>query len=249
MLLMCCRLKELGLLQCDNLTDRGLLEGIGPLQRLTSLCLSCGFNLTAQGLYTFLHGTSMTSIVSLNLSCPNLDDEGLKGIAERCNKLTYLHIWKYCKGVCVCLCEVSLLCVCVYRCVHLKELDVSFCYKITDTGISNVITRCTQLCVLNLMDVKSITGLCAVCNVPEPSLCFITLAVLYCYSMLITDYKARTLVHIDSQYYLAHIHNISLLLNCRACCNHTPSVTSCISLSQYCMFICCTSSICFSVQN
>jgi hypothetical protein len=35
----------------------------------------------------------MTSIVFLNLSyCCYLDDEGLKGIAERFNKLTYLHI-------------------------------------------------------------------------------------------------------------------------------------------------------------
>ena len=75
------------------MTDRVLLEGIGSLHELTSLHLSEGSNLTAQELSTFLHRSSMSSIISLNLSfLRNLDDEGLEGIAERYNKLTYLHI-------------------------------------------------------------------------------------------------------------------------------------------------------------
>ena len=93
MLLMCCRLQKLEVSFCDEMTDRGLLEGIGSLQELTSLRLRRGRNLTAQALSTFLHRPAMTSIVLLNLSeCANLDDEGLKGIAKRCNKLTYLHV-------------------------------------------------------------------------------------------------------------------------------------------------------------
>ena len=93
MLLMCCRLQELEMTFCDNMTDRGLLEGIGSLQELTSFSLSEGVKLTAQALSTFLNRPSMTSIVFLDLKeCHNLDDEGLKGIANRCNKLTYLHV-------------------------------------------------------------------------------------------------------------------------------------------------------------
>jgi len=93
MLLMCCRLQELELSNCDEMTDRGLLEGIGSLHELTSLHLAKCYNLTAQALSTFLHQPSVTSIVSLKLlQCYKLDDEGLKRIAERCNKLTYLHI-------------------------------------------------------------------------------------------------------------------------------------------------------------
>jgi len=66
------------------MTDRGLLEGIGSLHELTLLLLQGGRDLTAQALSTFLHRPSITSIVSLDLSfCRNLDDEGLKGIAER----------------------------------------------------------------------------------------------------------------------------------------------------------------------
>ena len=93
MLLMCCRLQELEITSCVNMTDRGLLEGIGSLQELTSLGLTDDDNLTAQALSKFLHRPSMTSIVFLNLSaCSILDDDGLKGIAKRCNKLTYLHV-------------------------------------------------------------------------------------------------------------------------------------------------------------
>ena len=87
MLLFCCRLQELEVTYCDRMTDRGLLEGIGSLHELTLLRLNEGGDLTAQALSTFLHRPSMTSMVLLNLSeCSNLDDEGLKGIAERCNK-------------------------------------------------------------------------------------------------------------------------------------------------------------------
>ena len=93
MLLLCCRLQELEVTCCRKMTGRGLLEGIGSLHELTLLRLNGGLHLTAQALSTFLHRPSMTSIVSLDLSfCSNLDDEGLKGIAERCNKVTYLHV-------------------------------------------------------------------------------------------------------------------------------------------------------------
>jgi len=78
---------------CIGMTDRGLLDGIGSLLELKSLRLNWDKEVTAQAWSTFLHRPSMISIVSLDLSyCANLDDEGLKGIAERCNKLTYLHV-------------------------------------------------------------------------------------------------------------------------------------------------------------
>jgi len=78
---------------CAGMTDGVLLEGIGSLHELTSLRLTAAYKLTAQALFTFLHRPSMISIVLLHLSsCSNLDDEGLKGIAKRCNKLTYLHV-------------------------------------------------------------------------------------------------------------------------------------------------------------
>jgi hypothetical protein len=75
------------------MTGRGLLEGIGSPRELTFLRLTYGCNLTAQALSTFLHQTSMVSIVLLDLlACASLDDEGLEEIANRCNKLTYLHV-------------------------------------------------------------------------------------------------------------------------------------------------------------
>jgi len=93
MLLVCCRLQELQVNSDGIMRDRGLLEGIGSLHELTTLRLGGGRNLTAQALSTFLHRPSMTSIVLLMLwDCYSLDDEGFKGIAERCNKLTYLHV-------------------------------------------------------------------------------------------------------------------------------------------------------------
>jgi hypothetical protein len=93
MLLMCCRLQELGLKWCVRMTDRGLLEGIGSLQGLTLLHLIDCYNLSAGAFSELFQRPSMNSIIFLELlGCPGLDDGGLIGIANRCNKLTYLHI-------------------------------------------------------------------------------------------------------------------------------------------------------------
>ena len=122
MLLMCCRLQELEVYCCYKMTDCGLLEGIGSLQKLKSLRLNWGCSLTSQALSTFLHRPSMNSIQLLELSiCSGLDDEGLKGIAERCLKLIYL-----CLNILVCLehevqvCGVSLS-LCFYLQMHTFE--------------------------------------------------------------------------------------------------------------------------------
>ena len=181
-LLVCCRLQELEISDCEKMTDRGLLEGIGRLLEITHLHLTGGCNLTAQALSKFINRPSMASIVSLILSaCLKLDDEGLKGIAERYKNLTYLHVKMYwavldmqCKCLCVAVRELYLR-VCIYRCIHLKELAVCGCHNITDAGISTVISHCNQLRVLNLKDLPSITGMCAHCEDYESTLCFIML--------------------------------------------------------------------------
>jgi len=106
------------------MTDRGLLEGIGSLHELISLLLHSGRFLTAQALSTFLHRRSMSSIVSLDLSkFTSLDDEGLKGIAKRCNKFTCLNVvvcLEHEVHVSVCGCEVSLS-LCLYLQMHTFE--------------------------------------------------------------------------------------------------------------------------------
>ena len=78
---------------------------------------------------------------------------------------------------CNCLCvsvKYVYHCVCTYRCKHLKELTVRMCSNVTDAGISMVISHCSQLLVLNLYYVNNITGMCALCEDPEPTLCVIT---------------------------------------------------------------------------
>jgi len=48
-------------------------------------------------------------------------------------------------------------------------------FFVTDAGISMVICHCTQLRVLYLNGLLQLTGVCALCEDPEPILCFITL--------------------------------------------------------------------------
>jgi hypothetical protein len=74
----------------------------------------------------------------------------------------------------VCGCELSLYCVCIYRCIRLKELDITVSNNVTDAGISMVISHCSQLRVLNLQDLPHITGMCALCKDSKHILCVIT---------------------------------------------------------------------------
>jgi len=53
----------------------------------------------------------------------------------------------------------------------LKELEVSDSRHVTDAGISMVINQCCQLRVLHLDGLPSITGMCALCEDPELTLC------------------------------------------------------------------------------
>jgi hypothetical protein len=98
--------------------------------------------------------------------------------------------------VSVCGCELSLYCVCIYRCVHLKELSVSECIEVTDAGISMVISHCNHMRVLNLEGLQSITGMCALCEDPEHILCFITVCFMNSFIRFITDHKGPPLYHI-----------------------------------------------------
>ena len=60
--------------------------------------------------------------------------------------------------------------------MHLKELALCWCNKVTDDGISMVIIHCIQLHVLNLEGLKGISGMCDLCEEPELTFCFITLS-------------------------------------------------------------------------
>jgi len=47
--------------------------------------------------------------------------------------------------------------------------------KVTDAGISMVISHCNQLHTLVLRGLESITGMCALCEESGPILCFVTM--------------------------------------------------------------------------
>ena len=78
----------------------------------------------------------------------------------------------------------------------MKELTVRNCNAVTNAGISMVICHCNQLRKLNLRALVSITGMCALCEDPEPTLCFITMAydILTAGSSLITKAHRWTIL-------------------------------------------------------
>ena len=89
------------------------------------------------------------------------------------SKFSGLSLNIKCKCLCMAVRQVY-QCVCIYRCIHLEELMVSRC-RVTDAGVSMVVCQCSELRVLVLRDLPHITCMCALCEDPEPILCFITL--------------------------------------------------------------------------
>lgn len=124
----CPRLQELEVTSCNDIRVRGMLEGIGSLQELTSLKLSSlTLHFPTTTLIEFYHQSFMSPLVLLNLSGSSyLNDECLNEIAERCK--------------------------------HLKDLTLCLNDDVTDAGMRSVITHCNQLRVLNLAFLSSITG-------------------------------------------------------------------------------------------
>ena len=51
----------------------------------------------------------------------------------------------------------------------MNELVVDYYCNVTDAGVSLVISQCNQLRVLKLVDLPSITGMCALSEDPEPT--------------------------------------------------------------------------------
>ena len=92
---------------------------------------------------------------------------------QQVNIFTCLNVVSVLNMKCKCLCVAVRLvyhCVCIYRCIHLKELSVSWFNKITDAGIIMVIRHRKQLCVLDVMGLEYITSMCALCEDPESTL-------------------------------------------------------------------------------
>ena len=161
---------------------------------------------------------------------------------------------------CKCLCVAVRLvyhCVCIYRCIHLKELAVYDCYNVTDAGIFMVISHCSQLRGLSLMGLEDITGMCALCEDRESTLCFITMV----YDVLTARASLTTNAHHWTILWAGTFITFSLILHCIACCsqihpiiiiipifNDMP-VTVVFPFSQYSIFFYWASSIPFPMQN
>jgi hypothetical protein len=123
---------------------------------------------------TFLHGPSMTSIVSLKLSrCWNVNDKGVEGIAARLNKLTFTCLHEV--QVSVYGCEVSLS-LCLYLQVHKLGRFRSHFQRLCNWRRHHYGDNTMQAAAQTEFE-RSNTNyrMCALREDPEPTFCFITL--------------------------------------------------------------------------
>ncbi|KAJ9574539.1 hypothetical protein L9F63_008278, partial [Diploptera punctata] len=130
----CTRLQVLDMTCCRRMTDRGLLEGIGALQKLRLLKLQLGLKLTTRAFSTFLNRPAMACIIYLHLyCCPQLDDYGLEGIANRCVNLRTLYL-----NSCYKVTDAGILKL-ICNCKKLQILELIEIGGITGTGCLDLI--------------------------------------------------------------------------------------------------------------
>nr|CAD7448637.1 unnamed protein product [Timema bartmani] len=148
----CSRLRVLKISFCDQMTDVGLLEGVGQLQYLQNLQLRRGNLLSARGLFTFLNHCNVSNLTHLDLSeCSALNDEGLLGIAKRCQQLVLLSL-HWCWDVT----DLGLMRI-VTHCKKLRALDLLGVVRITGESYFKLIpSNLTKLTYLNLEQCNNI---------------------------------------------------------------------------------------------
>ncbi|XP_004702844.1 dynein regulatory complex subunit 6 [Echinops telfairi] len=161
-------IRHIYMVDCKGLTD-GSLKSLSVLRQLTVLNLGNCISIGDEGLRQFLDGPVSIKMRELNLSnCIHLGDTSLVKISERCPNLTYLNL-RNCEhlsdtGIEHLVSIHSLVSVdlsgtaisnqslgILSRHKKLKELSLSECYKITDTGIQ---TFCKGSLILEHLDVS-----------------------------------------------------------------------------------------------
>jgi len=176
MLLICCRLQELEVSFCYKKTEC-CWRGLGHCMKL-HLCVSPGVAIWLPEHCPRFSSTFHNAVEPVRM----LQSEWWR-VERNCKKVGWVNVFTklnivvclvnlQCKWLCMAVMWVY-HCVCIYSCLHLKELAVFGCCDLTDAGISMVICQCNQLPVVNLKGLTYITAMCALGEDPEPTLCFI----------------------------------------------------------------------------
>eukprot|EP01018_Ginkgo_biloba_P039790 Gb_05223 [translate_table: standard] len=118
---------------------------------LRSLDLSNSTQLTDKSLGALAHGC--TQLEKLNISgCSGVTDSTIIFFAEKCNKLRHLNL-------CGCFRAASdrALLALAYNCCHLQSLNLGWCERVTDVGITGLAKWCPELRAMDLCGCVLIT--------------------------------------------------------------------------------------------
>ncbi|XP_031562129.1 F-box/LRR-repeat protein 2-like isoform X1 [Actinia tenebrosa] len=178
----CINLKVFSLSFCDNLSDV-TLTWIKQMKKLQTLRLKKGINFTAkvlQELFIGLHVDLMdnaTGILYLYLpECSNMNDEAVKSLAERYFLCMHLLPKTFLPHISISNFMFKLdytrfkdsiqhfLLLSSFP--NLLELDLSWCWDITDQGFINVVLNCNEMQSMIMCGMREIMGNCLL-NLPK----------------------------------------------------------------------------------
>ncbi|KAM6320934.1 F-box and leucine-rich repeat protein 13 [Aegotheles albertisi] len=162
----CCPyIRHIHMADCQKITDAGL-QMISPLKHILVLNVADCIRISDEGVMTFVQGSSGAKLRELNLTnCIHVTDASVTEIAQRCHELTHLNL-RYCEkvtdaGIKALGNMLSLISIDIsgtnisdmgLRALgchgKIKELSISECKTISDTGIQEFCkgTKCLEYC-------------------------------------------------------------------------------------------------------
>ncbi|XP_047342675.1 F-box protein SKP2B-like [Impatiens glandulifera] len=153
---------------------------------LQELDLSKSFKLTDQSLYSLADGCP--NLLRLNISgCSSFGDKALIYLAQFCRKLKYLNLCG-----CVNAASDNVLQAIGYYCNELQSVNLGWCEKVGDAGVSCLAHGCPNLQALDLCGCILITDI-SVIDLANNCPSLKSLGLYYCHN--ITDKAMYSLAH------------------------------------------------------
>ncbi|KAL2939013.1 F-box/LRR-repeat protein 4 [Bienertia sinuspersici] len=141
----CSNLEELVLHSCTNITDSGLTLLVNGCRQLSYLDLNKCTHVGDAGISSISEACS-TSLKTLKmLDCYKVGDDAISYLAKFCSSLETLII-----GGCRDITDKSIISLALSCRCSLKNLRMDWCWSITDSSLSCILTHCKNLEVLDV---------------------------------------------------------------------------------------------------
>lgn len=168
-----CNITHLTICQCNKLTDAFINSLAKSCRQLKHLNIGRKFDRDTFSIRSL--GQHCHSLLYLDCSNIQLEDESVLSIADSCHSLQHLNLQN-----CMRLTDASMLSI-AHQCPSLEYLNVYFCFRLTDASIQSLAKNCQlkHITVSSCIEITGVSIIAIATHCPE----LISLDVSHCNSL------------------------------------------------------------------